>query len=107
MASNNALVEIPEGVMFMHQLESLAYSHNEVSTWPESLCKVDTLKSIMMDNYLEHLPSEINLLTNLTELNLSSNLLEDVCPQMAGLTSLLNLQLTSNRMQYLNGGVGG
>ena len=36
----NALVEVPENIMFMHMLEKFYVSDNEIATFPEALCKV-------------------------------------------------------------------
>ena len=42
-----------------------------------------------------------------TELDLSNNLIEDLCPEIEHLTALINLQLTGNKLQHVTPGIRG
>ena len=44
---------------------------------------------------------------SLAELDLSNNLLEDLCPEIGCLTSLLNLQVSGNKLQHVTPGIAG
>ena len=98
--SNNQLSEFGKGTEFtrMKSLTSLNLSHNDIETFPTSLCAIANLASLdMSENKLETLPAEVNALSStITMLNYFAS-----CQQIGHLTGLQNLNLRRNALTAL------
>lgn len=76
---------------------------NKQATFLRSLLKnaIESNSFICQNRKLEEIPKEIFTLTNLTELNLSGNLITEIPQNISQLTNLTSLDLTSNKIQSL------
>lgn len=75
--SNQKLVQIPEEVFELQQIESLNLSNNQLSVIPEVIGQLSNLDQLdLSNNRLSTIPQSITKLHNLTQLNLVGNPLE-------------------------------
>lgn len=92
----------PELFRYFTGLESLNLSKNFLETLPEEIGLLSELKELCLsDNDLKLLPSGIGKLSFLTHLECNSNVLESMPDEICELNRLKTLHLCCNRLQQL------
>ncbi|XP_071392694.1 malignant fibrous histiocytoma-amplified sequence 1 homolog [Centroberyx affinis] len=100
--SRNEMVEFPQEIRNLCNLERLYMSQNNIRSIPEEvfphLQRLQLLK--LSTNLLAKLPSDLNQCTSLISLNLSKNCLKDLQP-LVGLPKLKELLVEKNQLTEL------
>ena len=98
--SNNQLTTLPESIGKLQSLKKLFLGNNHFTTLPESITKLQSLEKLYLDhNLLITLPESIGKLQSLIHLDLRFNELTALPESIGDLQSLEDLYLTKN---YLN-----
>ena len=97
--SNMGLVEIPEAIANLTQLQQLNLSDNQIIEIPEAIADLTQLQRLdLNDNQIREIPKAIANLTQLQQLNLSHNKIREIPKAIANLTQLQQLNLSSNQI---------
>ncbi len=97
------LHELPAGLWQLPRLEELTIEHFTMRRLPSELGNLRTLKilRIQWGQFLTTLPATIGELSNLEELHLDSNALEDIPAEIGNLYQLRTLSLRANALMSL------
>lgn len=102
LATNNALLQVPNTIIHYKNLRTLDLSSNQLTSLPDSLTECSNLVSLNVRcNFLDDksFPKHFGKLAQLTELNLSGNQLKKIPKEILDLgASLTNLHLGANRI---------
>jgi hypothetical protein len=99
--SNNHLLELPQWIAQLSELEIIFLSYNRFSCVPEILGRLPSLRMIgMRGNQIEVLPST-SLPASLEWLTLTDNHLGELPPEIGHVPRLRKLLLAGNRLQTL------
>ena len=94
----NQLTALPEWLGQLTQLKSLDLHHNQLTVLPESLGQLTQLQSLKLyRNQLTTLPESLGQLTKLPSLDISDNQLTALPESLSQLTKLRSLNLNENR----------
>lgn len=105
LATNNAILQIPEVIQKYKNLRLLDLSNNQISDISESVTLCSNLVTFIARHNLldEHsLPKQFNSLKSLRELNLSGNRLSRIPYEILELSSLQILHLGANRVEFIS-----
>jgi hypothetical protein len=104
---NEKLVELPESISKLTQLQMLNLSRNKLTELPEALRQLTKLQSLdISNNQLTELPEWIGRFTELQLLNIANNQLTSLPEWINQLLKLKYLFLTSNKLQRLPESIG-
>ncbi|KAJ2396337.1 hypothetical protein GGI05_001166, partial [Coemansia sp. RSA 2603] len=102
IVSNNALVELPDEIGHLRQLQIIDVSNNALETLPATIAYCQNLKLVYArSNKLNALPSSIRHLHGLTKVDLYNNRIDSVPPCLWRLPILEALDLSHNPIQSL------
>jgi len=106
--NNMGLTELPEFQWNFGHLEVLDLSNNKIEILPESINRLNNLQSLNVSrNNIKAIPTKsVEQLTQLTELNLSSNQLTTLPDSLGQLTQLTSLNLSDNQLTTLPDSLG-
>lgn len=93
---------LPEIIYQLSKLTSLSIHRSELIELPNGFCKLQNLKSLLIDGKLEKLPARFGDLKKLNYLQLADNNLSFLPHSMKELTSLENLDLSNNNLGSFN-----
>lgn len=99
--SDNEITELSTAIEFWPKLETLNLSHNQLTSLPSTLCKLQSLRRLYVnDNKLdfEGIPSGIGKLGALEIFSAAHNQLEMIPEGLCRCGSLKKLNLSSNRL---------
>ncbi|RDL38033.1 L protein [Venustampulla echinocandica] len=102
--SHKQIQRFPEEVVdiIKTELERLALSHNQISTFPSRFSECTSLRYLnVRNNVIREFPQCICELTSLEILDLGRNKLKVLPPELAKLTSLKVLSVQKNRIEAL------
>lgn len=102
--SHKQIQRFPEEVVdiIKHELERLALSHNQISTFPSRFSECTSLRYLnVRNNVIRDFPLCICQLTSLEILDLKGNKLKTIPPELVKLTSLKVLSVEKNRIEVL------
>lgn len=100
--SGRHLIQVPDAVMGLKEVEVLDLSNNELTQLPDQLKNLNQLAALLLsDNKLTELPEDIGQLKNLTTLDVSYNKLQTVPGTIANLKQLTTLNLGFNELKML------
>lgn len=101
--ASNPLETLPERVIGqLIQLKSIDGSYNNLTTLPESIGSLSKLTTLNLENnQLTALPESLTQLKNLETLNLESNKLTRLPESMGNLSNLRSIQLQNNLLEEL------
>lgn len=100
--SENQLTELSDAIANLTQLKFLILSGNQLTELPESITTLTNLQSLnLAHNQFRELPEEITKFTQLQSLSLASNQLIELSESIAALTNLQSLNLNSNQLTKL------
>ena len=99
----NRRQDLPETVENLTNLETLNMSHNDLTEFPEALCKLKSLKAldISENDKTQNLPGTLENLTNLETLNISRCCHTEFPEVLCKLKSLKNLDISRNPLTEL------
>lgn len=105
--SSMGLMELPEAIASLTQLQSLDLSRNQLTELPEAIASLTQLETLnLSDNQLTELPEAIGGLTQLQDLDLRENQLMVLPQEIGSLTNLQSLQLDINQLVTLPTSIG-
>lgn len=102
--SHKQIKAFPEEVVdiIKNELERLALSHNQISTFPSRFSECTSLRYLnVRNNQIREFPQPICLLTSLEILDLGRNKLKVLPPELVKLTSLKVFSVQKNRIETL------
>ncbi|KAF4632314.1 hypothetical protein G7Y89_g5812 [Cudoniella acicularis] len=102
--SHKQIQKFPEEVVdiIKNELERLALSHNQISTFPSRFAECTSLRYLnVRNNVIREFPPCICQLTSLEILDLGRNKLKILPPDLVKLTSLKVLSVQKNRIEIL------
>ncbi|KAL3427653.1 cell morphogenesis protein [Phlyctema vagabunda] len=102
--SHKNIQKFPEEVVdiIKNELERLALSHNQISTFPLRFSECTSLRYLnVRNNVIREFPQSICQLTSLEILDLGRNKLRSLPPELVKLTSLKVLSVQKNRIEDL------
>ncbi|KAG9239570.1 RAM signaling pathway protein-domain-containing protein [Amylocarpus encephaloides] len=102
--SHKYIQKFPEEVVdiIKNELERLALSHNQISTFPSRFSECVSLRYLnVRNNFIREFPQSICELTSLEILDLGRNKLKVLPPELVRLTSLKVLSVQKNRIEAL------
>ena len=96
------LIELPESLFQLTQLQTLDLSENQLTELPESLFQLTQLQTLdLSENQLTELPESLGQLTQLQTLDLSENQLTELPESLGQLTQLRSLDIRNNQLTSL------
>ncbi|KAJ1724457.1 hypothetical protein LPJ53_001298 [Coemansia erecta] len=102
IVSNNSLIELPDEIGHLRQLQIIDVSNNELETLPATIAYCRNLRVVYArSNKLSTLPSSIRHLHGLTKVDLYNNRIDSVPPCLWRLPILESLDLSHNPIQCL------
>ena len=85
----------------MPALTSLDLSYNKIGSM-DLLCSLSKLRFLRMsDNRIPEIPPEVSLMKELLELEVSHNIIEEVCAEVYALVKLSVFNINANRLKVL------
>ena len=105
--SRNKLTTLPESIGNLSSLKELNLENNNLITLPESIGNLSSLKELNLENNnLRILPESIGNLSSLEKLNLDGNILLTLPESIGNLSSLEKLTLYHNHITSLPESIG-
>ncbi|MFT5465988.1 MAG: GTPase SAR1 family protein [Verrucomicrobiales bacterium] len=100
--SNMWLIELPESLGQLTQLQTLGASRNKLTALPESLGQLTQLQTLdLSNNQLTELSESLGQLTQLEALDLSCNQLTELSESLGELRRLNRLNISKNQLTTL------
>ncbi len=101
--AENQLSELSCRIGHLKNLRMLDLGHNRLALVPDALADLDGLTDFLYlhDNQLTALPSSLARLTKLRYLNISENAFEVLPGCISGMTNLIELRASDNRLTSL------
>ncbi len=100
--SRNQIREIPEAIANLTQLQQLDLSSNQLTALPEAIANLTQLQELYLsDNQITEIPEAIANLTQLQTLDIYNNQITDIPAAIANLTQLQQLNLSSNQIREI------
>ncbi len=101
LLNNNLMSELPPMISMFQNVQTLDLSSNQLRFLSQEVCKLTNLRNLIVkDNFLEDnsLPKDLNNLTKLETINFSGNLFTQFPYQLLDMQSLKEIYLGSNKI---------
>ena len=100
--SDEEIIDIPESVSSLHNLQMLFLSKNQITVIPEFIGSLHNLKYLSLcNNKMTVIPESIGSLHNLQTLNLSENQIKIIPDWISSLHNLRKLDLYNNQITVI------
>jgi Leucine-rich repeat (LRR) protein len=106
--ADNGLWDLPAQIGRLRRLRMLDVGHNQLTAVPEELGDLEGLSDFLYlhDNRLSELPFALGRLTKFRYLTISENAFESLPECVTGMTGLIELRATGNRLTELPDSLG-
>lgn len=98
----NEISEIPAALSRLETLQTLNLSHNNITAFPPELCDLNLIDLQLQQNQLTELPKNFGYLIKLKKLDISFNSLESLPETIDSMSQLQELNVSSNFLKSMD-----